>query len=323
MIKKIIKFLSYITLFLLISGFFSYLTIHFIVKSEDTVVVPELVSKDVVYVLEMLDTLDLNLKFQGAEFSSYIPKYQVISQDPEPGTILKKGRNVKIIFSKGTEKILMPDIRGLDYVKAKAVLEENGLQSGFLTRVQSRKYRKNYTINQFPLPNTEVRRNTKIDILLSDGIKQNSYKFFNLNGMSLDEAIYTIENNGFKTGSIKTIRDFKKPQNFVVNHFPSSGHYIIEGSTVDLVINRKIKKVDKNFSNTKGCKLFSYQLDNGFLKKHILIKLNIYGITTVLLDDYIKPGEEKWVLIPGNKDATLFLYEDDQLMVTKVYDAFE
>jgi serine/threonine-protein kinase len=322
-IKKFFKFLSYITLFLLISGFFSYLTIHFIVKSEDTVVVPELVSKDVVYVLEMLDTLDLNLKFQGAEFSSYMPKYQVISQDPEPGSILKKGRNVKIIFSKGSEKILMPDIRGLNYVKAKNILEENNLQSGYLTRVESSKFRKNYTINQFPIPGTQVRRNAKIDILLSAGKKQNSYKFINLKGLSLDEAIFMIENNGFKTGTIKTIRDYNKPQNYVVNHFPPSGYYINDGGTVDLVINRKIKKIYKGFSNTKGCKLFSYKIDNGFIKKHILIKLKIYGMTTILKDDYIKPGEEVWILIPGNKDATLFLYEDDQLMVTKVYDAFE
>ncbi len=323
MIKKIFKFLSYIAFFFIISGFFSYLTIHFIVKSEDTVVVPELVSKDVVYVLEMLSGLDLNLKFQGAEFSSYIPKYQVISQDPEPGSVLKKGRNVRIIFSKGTEKILMPDIRGLNHMQAKIVLEENNLQIGHISRVSSTKYRKNQTINQYPNPFSQVRRNIKVDMLISEGQVSTKYKLFDLAGLSLDEAIFMIENNGFKTGKIETVRNYNKPQNSVINQNPSAGYYIHEGGIVDLVINRKIDKKDTNFSNTEGCKLFTYQLDHGFLKKHILIKLNIYGMTTELMNDFKKPGELIWILIPGNKDATLFLYEDDDLKVTKVYDAFE
>ncbi|MCP3924123.1 MAG: PASTA domain-containing protein [Desulfobacterales bacterium] len=323
MIKKIFKFLSYIALFFIISGFFSYLTIHFIVKSEDTVVIPELVSKDVVYVLEMLGALDLNLKFQGAEFSSYIPKYQVISQDPEPGSVLKKGRNVRIIFSKGTEKILMPDIRGLNHMQAKIVLEENNLQIGHISRVSSTKFRKNHTINQYPNPFFQVKRNIKVDMLISEGQVLTKYKLFDLAGLSLDEAIFMIENNGFKTGKIETVRNYNKPQNSVINQNPSAGYYVNEGGIVDLVINRKIDKKDTNFSNTEGCKLFTYQLDHGFLKKHILIKLNIYGMTTEIMNDFKKPGELLWILIPGNKDATLFLYEDDELKITKVYDAFE
>lgn len=37
----------------------------------------------------------------------------------------------------------------------------------------------------------------------------------------------------------------------------------------------------------------------------------------------MKPGEEIWSLIPGNKDATVLLYEDDKLIKTEVFDSWQ
>jgi len=37
----------------------------------------------------------------------------------------------------------------------------------------------------------------------------------------------------------------------------------------------------------------------------------------------MKPGEEIWILIPRNKDATVLLYEDDELIKTEVFDSWQ
>jgi len=85
-ISRILKIAALFFLFVLIVGASAYLTLTLIIKSEDTVVVPELVGKNVVYVLELLTDLGLNTKVKGSEYSADVPENNVIFQDPEPGS---------------------------------------------------------------------------------------------------------------------------------------------------------------------------------------------------------------------------------------------
>jgi hypothetical protein len=41
-----------------------------------------------------------------------------------------------------------------------------------------------------------------------------------------------------------------------------------------------------------------------------------------IFDDYIKPGEEIWVLVPRDQDARAFIFEDDELVKTLMYEAW-
>ena len=62
---------------MLAAGVSAYFTLTLIIKSEDTVIVPELIGKDVVYALEFLTDLELNTKVKGSEYSENIPKNNV------------------------------------------------------------------------------------------------------------------------------------------------------------------------------------------------------------------------------------------------------
>ena len=57
MITKFAKIATLFVVFLIIAGASAYLTLTFIIKSEDTVIVPDLVGKDVVTALERLTDL--------------------------------------------------------------------------------------------------------------------------------------------------------------------------------------------------------------------------------------------------------------------------
>jgi hypothetical protein len=52
------------------------------------------------------------------------------------------------------------------------------------------------------------------------------------------------------------------------------------------------------------------------------VSLNSAGLTNDLFDDFVKAGEEIWLLIPRDTEATLFLYENDKLIRTQTYDAW-
>ena len=110
MLKKILKLITAFTFFIFVTGICAYLTISYNIKNEDIIVVPELVGRGVVDALQQLSDMGLNTKVKGSEYTSLIPKNHIISQDPAPGTLIKEGRDVRIIFSKGSKSIIMPQL---------------------------------------------------------------------------------------------------------------------------------------------------------------------------------------------------------------------
>ena len=76
MIPRVLKIAALFFVFIFIVAGSAYLTLTLIIKSEDTVVVPDLIGKDVVYVLELLTDLGLNTKVEGSEYSAEVPKKQ-------------------------------------------------------------------------------------------------------------------------------------------------------------------------------------------------------------------------------------------------------
>jgi serine/threonine-protein kinase len=323
LLKRILKIVGLACLFIAAAGVSAYLTLTLIIKSEDTVVVPDLVGKDVVYALEFLTELELNTKVKGSEYSENIPKNNVTFQDPTPGTEIKKGRDVRIIISKGPRRIAMPNLMSLSIHQARLILEENGVCRGELSRTFSQSMDKDHVIAQVPPAGSMINRGTCANLLISIGSRPGAYKMPDLDGLALDEAMLSIEKANLIIGEIKSAFIKNRPKNVVVNQDPLPGYRVIAGNPVHLVINRKASKKGRpGRYSQKGGSLFRYRLDNGFLRRRIRVKLNSAGITNDLFDEFVKPGEEIWLLIPRDEAATVFLFENDSLVKTETYDGW-
>lgn len=323
MIAKITKIAGLGLAFILVAGISAYLTLALIIKSEDTVIVPSLEGKDVVYALELLTELELNTKVKGSEYTADIPKNYVVFQEPQPGAEIKKGRDVKIILSKGPKTVSMPNLFDLSVQQANIILEEYGICQGELSRTYNKKVEKDHIIAQVPSQGTMISRGGCVDLLISMGVQSKAFKMPDLIGLTLEDALQSIEKVKLVIGEIKSSHHKNKPRNIIVKQAPTSGHRVIAASPVSLLINRESKKErpDRPYGQY-AASLFSYRLDNGFLKRRIRVSLNSAGFTNDLFDDYVKAGEEIWLLIPRDSEATLFLYENDKLIKTQTYDAY-
>jgi eukaryotic-like serine/threonine-protein kinase len=321
MISRAFKIATLFFVFILVAGVSAYLTLTMIVKSEDTVVVPDLAGKNVVYALELLTDLGLNTKVEGSEYSAEMPKNNIIFQEPEPGSEIKKGRDVRIIISKGPKSIPMPNLERLPVQQARIILEENSLCQGQISSTYNNHIKKDSVIAQVPPAGTMITRNECINLLISLGIRPHAYKMPDLKGRSLDGAIPLIESNNLTLGKIKTVFYKDKPLNTIITQEPLSGYVVTQGDTVDLVINRKPgKKGHGNLAGSSSGNFFRYRVNDGFLKRHIRVVLNIFGASNTIFDKFVQPGEEIRLIIPNSDNATLFLYVDDKLIKTQVFD---
>ena len=323
MITKFAKIATLIVVFLIIAGASAYLTLTFIIKSEDTVIVPDLVGKDVVTALEQLTDLQLNTKVNGSEYSRQYPKNHVTYQEPEPGSEIKKDRDIRIIISKGAKNILMPNLISLSERQARMIMEENGISQGHLTHTYFQAVEKDNIIVQVPSAGTMITRGASVDLLVSMGSRPVAYKMPELADLSLDKAVLTIEKTNLIVGEIRSHFDKHKPRNIVISQEPLAGYRIRENSPVSLVINRNSGKTTGAHRNHPLYgSLLQHRVKNGFMKKRIRVELESEDRTVDIFDDYIKPGEEIWVLVPRDRYAWAFIFEDDKLVNTQLYEAW-
>jgi serine/threonine-protein kinase len=321
MILRITKILALFAIFLAVAGGTAYLTLTWIIKSEDTVVVPALIGKDVVYALEMLTDLGLNTKVKGSQYSETFPKNHVILQEPDPGSEIKKGRDVRIFLSKGMKTVVMPNLIGLSSRQARLVIEENGLCLG---QVSSTYYdtsiSKDEIVAQTPLKNRTVTRGQCVNLLMSMGPRPQAYKMSAFEGLSIDEAVVLIERSNLQVGRLRYDYQPGKPENVIIDQKPGPGYRVLDKAPVDLVINRKPGTNGISMpEQMQPSGLFIHKLSAGFLKKHVKVRLESSGILSEVVNELMEPGEELWLLVPTNQISTLFIYEDDELVQTRVF----
>ncbi len=324
MIFRLVKlfFLFLVLTFVVALGM--YLSFTILVKAEDTVVVPELTGRNVVYCLELLTDLGLNIKVRDSQYSNRIPKHHVLHQHPDPGVEMKKGRDVQIIISKGRQRIFMPDLRQLSLEQAALIVEGNDLQTTVISHAYSDKYLKNRVMAQFPGAGERIDKGSAVNLLVSRGQRARACIMPRLEGLSLASALFKLESFGLHPGTISSRKSAEKPDNTILTQDPRAGDRVTEADLVNLVVNRPPgRKPSLLLRGDGGVRLFRYRLEKGFLNRHIKMTMNCSGMTIDFYDQYVKPDTALWMLIPAYRDATLLLYVDHHLVDTILFNGWE
>ena len=316
---KFMRIALLISLFMVMAGLGTYLTLTLMIKGQDTVIVPDLVGKDVLTGLEMLSDLGLNTRVKGIHYNDHIPQHHVIDQDPEPGSAIKRGRDVKIQVSRGPESIVMPNLSGLSLQQSRILLTENGLCQGVVSRMHSSLYSIGQVMTHDPCPGAMVNRKICVNLLVSQGSRPSAIAMVDLKGLSLERAIRRLERLQLDVGHIRGIHVNDVPFETVVAQAPPAGYRASLGSPVDLKVNRfSLSPSAGKRQPINGTELFRFTLDNGFLNRRVQVKLNQPPISIRLFDDFMRPGQEIWLLIPKSGNPTVLVYVDGQLVDSRI-----
>ncbi len=317
-LRPLVKFTMLMVIFMVTAGFSTYLTVHLLIRGEDTVVVPELTGKDVVYALQLLSDLGLNTKVKGAEYHAEVPKNYVISQTPEAGREIKKGRDVRIVISKGARSVVLPNVTGLGISQARIFLEKNDLRQGRLSYTFSDVRPKEDVLAQYPIPGVHGLRGANVDLLISSGPRPIFLPMVDLKGMGFHQAMDILEKRHLLAGTSKMLYDLSIGNDVVVDHTPAGGYPVPLGGAVDLTINRHNQRV--LVGRPDGLNLFRHRMGEGFLKQHVRVMVTRPVTALDIFDGYVRPGKEIWLLVPQDEPSTLFLYVDEELVKTLHFD---
>ena len=318
MLVRIIKITVSMLIFMLAAGIGTYITVHLLIRGENKVIVPALEGKEVVHALEVLSDLGLNTKVKGSQFSPSVHKHHIIAQDPEAGNEIKRGRDVRLIISRGARTVVYPNLAGINLPHAQILLEQNGLHQGYLSHVYHPNRPEQEIVTQSPPAGFGGLRGDTINLLVSAGPAPISIRMFDLKGMDLNQAITIIEKERLTLGKISSVIDPTVDDNTITIQSPSAGYRVNRGAQVDITINRQVQRPAGTRTDTAH--LYRYRVAPGFMRQQVRIRINRPKATFDLFNAFVKPGKEIWLLVPRDVTTTLFLYLDGVLSKTEHYD---
>ena len=199
------------------------------------VVVPSTVGATFEEATSVIFPLGLNAVILEKRFDEEIPKGKIIESIPAGGGKVDAGGTVKLVLSKGPERYEIPMTTGLTPEAAQNALKKYPLLVGSVNEVYNSKIPKGFVISSTPESGTSVKRDTKVDLLVSKGIEQIALASYL--GKSGEQALNELTEAGF---SVEAGYEYSEtvPELAVISQIPAGGATADKGGKVSILISK-------------------------------------------------------------------------------------
>ncbi|MDI9391077.1 MAG: PASTA domain-containing protein [Synergistota bacterium] len=199
--------------------------------------VPSLEGRSVTEALDEIQRLGLLSRVD--EIDSSLPKGAVISQWPEAGAEVRKGKVILLKVSKGSKQVSVPDVRNLDYERASQQLREAGFVVGDVLRTRDDRAPAGTVIAQSPAAPALVPENARVSLLVSSGSAGGSASTTtvpDVRGKGEDEARRILRSVGLRVGGVSYVYNAMTAPGIVMEVRPAPGTTIPANGAVSLIV---------------------------------------------------------------------------------------
>lgn len=185
---------------------------------------------------EILEDKGLKLKVVNRIYSE-VEKDHVINQRPEADDIVKKGREIEVVLSKGLETVRVPNVVGETLENARFILENEGLSLGEVTQVNDSSTPEGVIVTQSPKRGTTVQVGQEVDVTVSSGTGQiTQLNMPNLIGMSLSDARNKLQEDGLELYRIDQEASNDYFAGKVIRQSIPAGNRVEKGEKITIVV---------------------------------------------------------------------------------------
>lgn len=167
--------------------------------------VPSLTGLTVPAVVERLHEEGLEVAIDGHFYSTTQPAGHVLTQSPEPGTLVRKSWRVRVTESLGQQKTAIPAVDGMDENLATISIRRIGLQVKSVASIPDAYALENTVIAQTPLARATDVQGPRVSILLATTAEPDpvAYVMPDLTGETFTAAALTVVHAGFKLAPLQ------------------------------------------------------------------------------------------------------------------------
>ncbi len=199
--------------------------------------VPDLKDTTVENALNILSSMDLKGVVYDSVFSDEIKKGKVVYTIPKQGKEIRFGRTVKLIISKGGERIPFIDVKGMNVNDARKKLQDAGFINIVIMYVpieDTKGAKENIVLNVLPDSVKEIEKTEKITLFVSKKQK-NVFLMPNIVDMTLDEAYKILSKYGLKISEIKRV---SPDDSIIIVQNPLPGVEVFFGESVSVILGK-------------------------------------------------------------------------------------
>lgn len=192
---------------------------------------------------------DKNLKVERTDRSSdSVKKGQVISQNPDAGSVVKEGSTVKLSVSKGAEKVKMDDYVGYDRDSVMQALLDEGYKDVVWHQQESADVPEGVIIRQKPEAGRQiVPADTVLELTYSTGNPQITVP--DLRGKTKNQAEQLLKDQNLSADFSASDYSDTVPEGSVLEQDPVPGSQVADGTKILVTLSKgaepKQKEIDQ------------------------------------------------------------------------------
>lgn len=208
-------------------------------RGAGAVEVPSVVNMSYQQAQDAIRAQGLTPDLEAEEFSDSVPAGNVIRQNPEAGAQLKGGGTVRLVVSKGSSKVGVPDLVGQSAGYAESKLREVGLNPDRQPDAYSETVAEGSVISQDPAAGSQVQKGSSVKYVVSKGAAPpKEVSVPSVVGMDINGARARLEQEGLTLGGVSEQSSDTVPAGQIISQSPSSGQMVKEGSAVSVVVSK-------------------------------------------------------------------------------------
>ncbi|GIV49719.1 MAG: penicillin-binding protein [Candidatus Kapaibacterium sp.] len=204
-----------------------------VIHSRSTVTVPNVIGMAQEQAVALLNQQGLVVQDIQQQYDSTQPAGRVVLQSPYPGAIVRQGRRVYLVVSRGEETVALPSLVGMTLREAQVALIRLGLQLGNVETTPCELSLPGGIVEQLPPPGTRVRIGSSVALLLCQDTAQ-TVVVPNVLYRSQEEAASLLAEAALALGEVVLQHDGTFAPGTVLRQEPAAGSRVPRSTPIRL-----------------------------------------------------------------------------------------
>jgi serine/threonine-protein kinase len=199
------------------------------------VTVPDLAGLDLDRAKQVLEDTGLVLRIDSKRSDTRVAANHVLSQEPLPGSVLRRQRAVRVHVSMGRQDPEVPQVVGQLERTAEIVLADDKVAVSHRSEIRTSAYPAGIVVGQDP---PSPLQSASVSLLINRGQAAAGYVMPDIIGAIASRTVDVLRRRGFRVTVGAEVPYPGLPSGVVVRQTPQAGYRVSEGDAIVLEVSR-------------------------------------------------------------------------------------
>jgi len=308
-LKKILNFVLIAFAFGIFASAGFDIAMRILTRTKKIVLVPNVIGMNVIDAMDVLQEKGLYpVKEKQMVADETVPRGNVVKQNPLPGSVVKKGRIVKLTLSEGGTLDYVPDLKNKTIQEAEILLTRSNLKLGNVSEIFNDEVKEGHIISQNPEAGDVAKPQTLIDVVVSKG-PASLMGFLvmpYLVGKSTAQAQEILKSIGFEVSDVEYIINDNLKEGTIMKQQPPPGEILSEDAKIKFFASKHSEK-----ETVRGKKFIYWEVPQDIKERTVKIVVKDATGMRKVYENTEPPGKKISLEVETIGTAEAIFYIDD------------